>query len=71
MASDRESIRVKIVRETDSAWLVESAEGRSKSLTEEWVPKSQCDVMPADAQPGQTCWLMIPAWLLEKKEGLT
>lgn len=67
--SDRETVKVKLIRETDQAWQVESAEGRRRT-TREWVPKSQCDISPEDARPGQECWLMIPAWLLDKKEGL-
>lgn len=67
--SDRETIKVKVIRETDAAWCVRNAEGL-RDPPEVWVPKSQCDLSPADARPGQECWLLVPGWLVEKKEGL-
>lgn len=65
--SDRESIQVTYLTETDKAWKV-CAVGKTAEV---WVPMSQCELIPENPNRGDTCWLMIPQWLLDKNEGLT
>lgn len=48
------------------AWRV-AAVGKTEEC---WVPTSQCDLTPANPKPGDTCWLMIPQWLLDQKDEL-
>ena len=59
---ERESVRVTLIHETEKAWLV-SADGSNEEV---WLPKSQCDLVPENSNPGDDCWLMIPKWLAEK-----
>jgi len=60
--SDRESVRVTLIRSTDMAWLV-SVDG---SVKEVWIPQSQCDLVPKNARRGDSCWAMIPQWILDR-----
>jgi hypothetical protein len=65
--SDSESLKVLFLGATDKAWKV-AAVGKREEC---WVPISQCELVPANPNEGDECWLMIPQWLLRQKPELT
>lgn len=56
---------VKIIRETESAWLV--SDGDDSDAPEVWLPKSQCTMHPHHAKPGAVAEVELPNWLAEEK----
>jgi hypothetical protein len=59
-SDDNEVLRVVFHRETEKAWLVSAEHADAQA----WVPKSGCTLQPENPEPGDTCWLTVPRWLL-------
>lgn len=56
---------VKLIRETESAWLV--SDGDDSDALEAWLPKSQCTLHPHNAKPGMVAEVEMPYWLADEK----
>ena len=54
---------VRLVRETDAAWLVD--DGEDSDAVQVWLPKSQCE-FPRGCRAGQVVEVTVPNWLAEE-----
>ena len=55
---------VRLVRETDAAWLCD--DGEDSDASQVWLPKSKCG-FPPNCRAGQVIEVTVPNWLAEEK----
>lgn len=58
---------LKVLVETDDAWLVSDEDNHEDENSDFWLPKSRIEVAPTNPRIGSIATFTIPNWLAEKK----
>lgn len=63
--SEADDYNLRLLRQSDAAWCVRTDDDDLDS--DVWLPKSQCEMHPPNAQVGSTPTFTVPNWLAEEK----